>query len=99
VPILTDDEITALLKGCAVPRGRAGVVDRTGVLGRRSTPCRSSRSAARASQRSVRSRAETSDSEKAFQKLGPRALSRPDAPAQGAAHVVVGISPAVAADE
>ncbi len=67
MPILTDDEITALLKACAVPRGRAAVFHRTVVLGRRSTPCRSSRSAARASRRSVRSRAETSDSEKTFQ--------------------------------
>jgi site-specific recombinase XerD len=66
VPIVTDDETTALLKACAVPRGRAGGFDRTVVLSRRSTPCRSSRSAARASQRSVRSRAETSDSEKTF---------------------------------
>ena len=68
VPILTDDEITPLLKARAVPRGRAGGFDRAVFLGRRSTPCRSSRSAARASQRSVRSRAETSDSEKTFQK-------------------------------
>jgi hypothetical protein len=68
VPIVTDDETTALLKACAVPRGRAGVVEHTVALGRRSTPCRSSRSAARASQRSVRSRAETSDSEKTFRK-------------------------------
>ncbi|GAA5649946.1 hypothetical protein [Geodermatophilus obscurus] len=67
VPILTDDEITALLKACAVPRGRAAVFHRTVVLGRRSTPCRSFRSAARASQRSVRSRAETSDSERTLQ--------------------------------
>ena len=51
VPILTDAEIIALLKACAVPRGRAAVFHRTVVLGRRSTPCRSSRSAARASQR------------------------------------------------
>jgi hypothetical protein len=68
VPIFTDDEITALLEACAVGRGRAGVFHRTVVLGRRSTPSRSSRRAARASQRSVRSRAETSDSEKTFQK-------------------------------
>ncbi len=67
MPILTDDEIAALLKACAVPRGRAAVFHRTVVLGRRSTPCGSSRSAARASERSVRSRAETSDSEKTFQ--------------------------------
>ena len=66
IPILTDDEITTPLRTCAVPRGRAGGFDRTVVLSRRSTPCRSSRSAARASQRSVRSRAETSDSEKTF---------------------------------
>ena len=68
VPILTDKEIAALLKTCAIGRGRPGVFDRAVFLGRRSTPCRSSRSAARASQRSVRSRAETSDSEKTFQK-------------------------------
>ena len=41
VPIVTDDETTALLKACAVPRGRAGVVDHTVALGRRSTPCSS----------------------------------------------------------
>jgi site-specific recombinase XerD len=35
VPILTDDEIAALLKACAVPRGRPGVFDRTVFLGRR----------------------------------------------------------------
>jgi site-specific recombinase XerD len=35
VPILTDAEITALLKACAVPRGRPGVFDRTVFLGRR----------------------------------------------------------------
>jgi site-specific recombinase XerC len=29
VPILLDAEITALLKACAVPRGRPGVFDRT----------------------------------------------------------------------
>jgi site-specific recombinase XerD len=29
VPILTDEEITALLMTCAVPRGRPGVFDRT----------------------------------------------------------------------
>ena len=67
MPILTDDEITALLKTCAPRRGRAAVFHRTVVLGRRSTPCRASRSAARASQRSVRFRAETSDSEKTLQ--------------------------------
>ncbi len=33
--VLTDDEIAALLEICAVPRGRAGVVDRTVFLGRR----------------------------------------------------------------
>ncbi len=97
MPILTDDEITALLKACAVPRGRAAVFRRTVVLGRRSTPCRSSHSAARASRRSVRSRAETSDCEKTFQEQVLGLCS--DAPAQGAAHVVVGVSPAVAADE
>jgi site-specific recombinase XerD len=35
VPILTDDEIAALLKACAVGRGRPGVFDRTIFLGRR----------------------------------------------------------------
>jgi integrase len=35
VPILTDDEIAALLKTCAVGRGRPGVFDRTVFLGRR----------------------------------------------------------------
>jgi site-specific recombinase XerD len=35
VPILTDDEIAALLKTCAVGRGRAGVFDRAVSLGRR----------------------------------------------------------------
>ncbi len=35
MPILTDDEIVALLKACAVPRGRPGVFDRTVFLGRR----------------------------------------------------------------
>jgi site-specific recombinase XerD len=35
VPILTDDEIAALLKTCAVDRGRPGVFDRTVFLGRR----------------------------------------------------------------
>ena len=98
VPIVTDDETTALLKACAVPRGRAGGFDRTVVLSRRSTPCRSSRSAARASSGRCgpepRPRTPRRPSE-----VGPRALSRPDAPARGAAHVVVGVSPAVAADE
>src|SRR4051794_3420556 len=35
VPILTDTEITALLKTCAVPRGRPGAFDRVVFLGRR----------------------------------------------------------------
>ncbi|RFU19307.1 tyrosine-type recombinase/integrase [Geodermatophilus marinus] len=35
VPILTDDEIAALLKACAVGRGRPGSFDRTVFLGRR----------------------------------------------------------------
>ena len=35
VPILTDDEIAALLKACAVGRGRPGIFDRTVFLGRR----------------------------------------------------------------
>src|SRR4051794_41785647 len=35
VPILTDTEITALLKTCAVPRGRPGAFDWTVFLGRR----------------------------------------------------------------
>ena len=35
VPILTDEEIAALLKACAVPRSRPGVFDRTVFLGRR----------------------------------------------------------------
>lgn len=35
VPILTDAEIAALLKACAVPRGRPGVFDRAVFLGRR----------------------------------------------------------------
>jgi site-specific recombinase XerD len=35
VPILTDDQIAALLKTCAVGRGRPGVFDRTVFLGRR----------------------------------------------------------------
>jgi site-specific recombinase XerD len=35
VPILTDHEIAALLKACAVPRGRPGTFDRTIFLGRR----------------------------------------------------------------
>ena len=35
VPILTDDEIAALLRTCAVPRGRPGVFDRATFLGRR----------------------------------------------------------------
>jgi site-specific recombinase XerD len=35
VPILSDDEIAALLKMCAVPRGRPGVFDRAVFLGRR----------------------------------------------------------------
>ena len=35
VPILTDGEITALLKACAVGRGRPGVFDRAVFLGRR----------------------------------------------------------------
>jgi site-specific recombinase XerD len=35
VPILTDDEIAALLKTCAVPRGRPGTYDRSVFLGRR----------------------------------------------------------------
>jgi site-specific recombinase XerD len=35
VPILTDDEIAALLKACAVGRGRPGVFDRAVFLGRR----------------------------------------------------------------
>jgi integrase len=35
VPILIDSEIAALLKTCAVPRGRPGVFDRTVFLGRR----------------------------------------------------------------
>ena len=35
VPILTDDEIAALLKACAVGRGRPGMFDRTVFLGRR----------------------------------------------------------------
>ena len=35
VPNLTDDEIAALLKTCAVPRGRPGVFDRAVFLGRR----------------------------------------------------------------
>ena len=34
VPILVDAEIAALLKACAVPRGRPGVFDRTVFLGR-----------------------------------------------------------------
>jgi len=34
-PILTDDEIAALLKTCAVPRGPAGMFDRAIFLGRR----------------------------------------------------------------
>jgi hypothetical protein len=87
VPIVTDDETTALLKACAVPRGRAGVVEHTvpqrgpglpavGALQSRDLGLRED-----------------------LPEVGPRALSRPDAPAQGAAHVVVGVSPAVAADE
>jgi site-specific recombinase XerD len=35
VPILTDEEIAALLNTCTVPRGRPGVFDRTVFLGRR----------------------------------------------------------------
>ena len=35
VPILSDDEIAALLKTCTVPRGRPGVFDRGIFLGRR----------------------------------------------------------------
>ncbi len=35
VPILTDDEIAALLETCAVPRGRPGAFDRSIFLGRR----------------------------------------------------------------
>jgi hypothetical protein len=35
VPILTDEEIAALLKACTVPRGRPGVFDRVVFLGRR----------------------------------------------------------------
>ncbi|SFO59368.1 Site-specific recombinase XerD [Geodermatophilus obscurus] len=35
IPILTDDEITALLKACAVGPGRAGVFDRAVFLGSR----------------------------------------------------------------
>ena len=35
VPILTDDEIAALLKACAVGRGRPGIFDRAVFLGRR----------------------------------------------------------------
>ncbi len=35
VPILTDEEIAALLKACAVGRGRPGVFDRAVFLGRR----------------------------------------------------------------
>src|SRR3954470_12750831 len=35
VPILTDSEIAALLKTCAVPRGRPGLFDRAVFLGRR----------------------------------------------------------------
>jgi site-specific recombinase XerD len=35
VPILSDEEIAALLKTCAVPRGRPGVFERTVFLGRR----------------------------------------------------------------
>ncbi len=35
VPILTDEEIAALLKACAVGRGRPGVFERTVFLGRR----------------------------------------------------------------
>ncbi|WP_369253091.1 tyrosine-type recombinase/integrase [Geodermatophilus amargosae] len=35
VPILTDDEIAALLKACAVSRGRPGTFDRTVFLGHR----------------------------------------------------------------
>ena len=35
MPILTAQEIAALLKTCAVPRGRSGVFDRTVFLGRR----------------------------------------------------------------
>src|SRR3954453_5271936 len=35
VPILTDEEIAALLKACAVPRGRPGAFDRAVFLGRR----------------------------------------------------------------
>ena len=35
VPILTDEEIAALLKTCAMGRGRPGVFDRTVFLGRR----------------------------------------------------------------
>src|SRR3954470_14074363 len=35
VPILTDDEIAALLKACAVGRGRPGLFDRAVFLGRR----------------------------------------------------------------
>jgi site-specific recombinase XerD len=34
VPILTDDEIAALLKACAVGRGRPGIFDRAAFLGR-----------------------------------------------------------------
>jgi site-specific recombinase XerD len=35
VPVLTDEEIAALLKACAVGRGRPGVFDRAVFLGRR----------------------------------------------------------------
>ena len=35
VPILTDEEIAALLKACAVPRGRPGAFDRAVFVGRR----------------------------------------------------------------
>jgi integrase len=35
VPVLTDEEITALLKTCAVSRGRPGVFARPTFLGRR----------------------------------------------------------------
>ena len=35
MPILTDEEIAALLKACAVGRGRPGACDRAVFLGRR----------------------------------------------------------------
>jgi integrase len=35
VPILTDDDVAALLKACAVGRGRPGIFDRAVLLDRR----------------------------------------------------------------